>query len=154
MARREGLADRPANRPPRGEPGDQPLRYTPHDFRRLFVTDAILNGLPPHIAQVICGHLDLATTMTYKATYPTETIEHHRAFIARRRATRPSQEYRVPTDEEWDAFLAHFEKRIVSIGTCARAYATPCVHEHALGVRFSGQARRNATGWRRSATTC
>src|SRR5574342_346773 len=92
VARREGLADRPANRPPRGEPGDQPLRYTPHDFRRLFVTDAILNGLPPHIAQVICGHLDLATTMTYKATYPTETIEHHRAFIARRRATRPSQE--------------------------------------------------------------
>jgi hypothetical protein len=35
------------------------------------------------------------------------------------------------TDEEWDAFLAHFEKRKVSIGTCARAYATPCVHEHA-----------------------
>ena len=34
------------------------------------------------------------------------------------------------TDEECDAFLAHFEKRKVSIGTCARAYATPCVHEH------------------------
>ncbi len=25
----------------------QPLRYTPHDFRRLFITDAILTGLPP-----------------------------------------------------------------------------------------------------------
>ncbi|MFE2038178.1 hypothetical protein ACFXBB_34070 [Streptomyces scopuliridis] len=33
-----------------------PLRYTPHDFRRLFITDAVLNGLPPHIAQVIAGH--------------------------------------------------------------------------------------------------
>jgi hypothetical protein len=35
-----------------------------------------------------------------------------------------------------DAFLAHFEKRIVSIGTCARAFATPCIHEHAC-VRCS-----------------
>lgn len=30
----------------------------------------------------------------------------------------------------------NFEKRIVSIGTCARAYATPCIHEHAC-VRCS-----------------
>ena len=95
-----------------------------------------MNGLPPHIAQVICGHKTINTTMGYKAIYPAEAIEAHRAFIARRRATRPSQEYRTPTDEEWDAFLAHFEKRIVSIGTCARAYATPCIHEHAC-VRCS-----------------
>ena len=52
------------------------------------------------------------------------------------RATRPSEEYRTPTDEEWDAFLAHFEKRKVSVGTCARAFASPCVHEHAC-VRCS-----------------
>ncbi|MFD8940227.1 site-specific integrase, partial [Streptomyces sp. NPDC059578] len=32
------------------------LSFSPHDFRRIFVTDAIMNGLPPHIAQVICGH--------------------------------------------------------------------------------------------------
>ncbi|MEV5778842.1 hypothetical protein AB0L49_48025 [Streptomyces antimycoticus] len=25
-----------------------PLRYTPHDFRRLFITDAVLNELPQH----------------------------------------------------------------------------------------------------------
>lgn len=90
-----------------------------------------MNGLPPHIAQVICGHKSLDTTMGYKASYPAETIEAHRAFIARRRATRPSDEYRTPTEEEWDAFLAHFEKRKVSIGTCARAFSSPCVHEHA-----------------------
>ncbi|MFI6360574.1 integrase [Streptomyces sp. NPDC050743] len=65
------------------------------------------------------------------AIYPAESIEAHRAFIARRRATRPSDEYRTPTEEEWDAFLAHFEKRKVSIGTCARAFSSPCVHEHA-----------------------
>lgn len=33
-----------------------PLLFQAHDFRRIFVTDAIMNGLPPHIAQVICGH--------------------------------------------------------------------------------------------------
>ncbi|QDY80007.1 site-specific integrase [Streptomyces qinzhouensis] len=111
--------------------GGEPIVFSPHDFRRIFVTDAIMNGLPPHIAQVICGHKSLDTTMGYKAIYPAETIEAHRAFIARRRATRPSDEYRTPTEEEWDAFLAHFEKRKVSIGTCARAFSSPCVHEHA-----------------------
>jgi hypothetical protein len=113
-----------------------PLMFSPHDFRRIFVTDAIMSGLPPHIAQVICGHKNIDTTIGYKAVYPAETIEAHRAFIARRRATRPSEEYRTPSDEEWDAFLAHFEKRKVSAGTCARAFGTPCIHEHAC-VRCS-----------------
>jgi hypothetical protein len=83
-----------------------PLTFAPHDFRRIFVTDAIMSGLPPHIAQVICGHRNIDTTIGYKAVYPAEAIEAHRAFIARRRATRPSEEYRTPTEEEWDAFLA------------------------------------------------
>ncbi len=113
------------------DPIGEPLAFTPHDFRRIFVTDAIMSGLPPHIAQIICGHASIETTLGYKAIYPTEAIEAHRAFLARRRAVRPGEEYRTPTDEEWDAFLAHFEKRKLSIGTCARAYATPCVHEHA-----------------------
>ena len=95
-----------------------------------------MSGLPPHIAQVICGHKNIGTTIGYKAVYPAEAIEAHRAFIARRRATRPSEEYRTPTDDEWDAFLAHFEKRKVSVGTCARAFGTPCIHEHAC-VRCS-----------------
>ena len=122
-----------------------PLMFSPHDFRRIFVTDAIMSGLPPHIAQVICGHKTIGTTIGYKAVYPAEAIEAHRAFIARRRATRPSEEYRTPTDEEWDAFLAHFEKRKVSVGTCARAFASPCVHEHAcLTKMISFEAARQA----------
>jgi integrase len=107
-----------------------PLHYTPHDFRRMFITDAILNGLPPHIAQVIAGHRDINVTIGYKAAYPDEAIQAHLAFLARRRALRPSEEYRVPTDAEWQEFLGHFERRKVAIGTCARAFGTPCVHEH------------------------
>ena len=74
------------------------LRYTFHDFRRIFITDAIMHGMPPHIAQLVAGHRDVNTTMGYKAVYPEEVINGHRAFIARRRALRPSGEYRTPTD--------------------------------------------------------
>ena len=108
-----------------------PLRFTPHDFRRMFITDAIMNGLPPHIAQVIAGHQDLNVTMGYKAVYPDEAFRAHLAFLARRRALRPSEEYRVPTDEEWQDFFGHFQRRKVSVGTCGRAFGTPCIHEHA-----------------------
>ena len=106
------------------------LRYTPHDFRRLFITDAVMNGLPPHIAQVIAGHQDINVTMSYKAVYPEEAIQAHRAFLARRRALRPTSEYRVPTDQEWQDFLGHFERRKLATGTCGRAFGTPCIHEH------------------------
>src|SRR5450755_5158770 len=106
------------------DPSGQPLRFTPHDFRRLFVTDAVLHGMPPHIAQLVAGHRDINTTLGYKAVYPEEVINSHRAFIARRRALRPSEEYRTPTDQEWQEFLGHFEHRKVSLGTCGRAYGT------------------------------
>jgi integrase len=107
-----------------------PLTFTPHDFRRRFITDAVLNGMPPHIAQLVAGHADIRATMGYKAVYPEEVINAHRAFIARRRATRPGEEYRIPSAEEWDEFLGHFERRKVALGDCGRAYGTSCVHEH------------------------
>ena len=110
--------------------GGRTLRYTFHDFRRLFITDAIMHGMPPHIAQLVAGHRDINTTMGYKAVYPEEVITGHRAFIARRRELRPSQEYRTPTDEEWAEFLGHFERRKVAVGDCGRSYDTPCIHEH------------------------
>ena len=108
-----------------------PLNYTPHDFRRLFITDAIMNGLPPHIAQVIAGHRDINVTLGYKAVYPDEAIQAHLAFLARRRRLRPSEEYRTPSDEEWQEFLGHFERRKVATGLCGRAFSTPCIHENA-----------------------
>jgi hypothetical protein len=109
----------------------QPLRFIPHDMRRIFITDAIMHGMPPHIAQLVAGHRDINTTMGYKAVYPEEVINGHRAFIARRRALRPAEEYRTPTDEEWQEFIGNFERRKVELGDCGRSYATPCIHEHA-----------------------
>jgi integrase len=112
------------------DPSGQPLKFQPHDFRRLFITDAVMNGMPPHIAQLVVGHRDVNTTMGYRAVYPEEVINGHRAFITRRRAIRPGEEYRTPTDEEWEEFLGHFERRKVALGECGRAYSSPCIHEH------------------------
>ena len=67
--------------------------------------------------------------MGYKAVYPEEAINGHRAFISRRRQLRPGEEYRTSTDTEWDEFLGHFERRCVVLGNCGRAYGTACIHE-------------------------
>ena len=141
--RRYGSEDRPINRSYIREcmvatsraaqitVAGQSLEWRPHDFRRIFVTDALRSGMPPHIAAKICGHALLDTTMGYAAIYPEDVVSHHRAFIARRRAERPSEEYRDLTAGEWDEFLAHFELRKVALGVCGRDYGTPCAHENA-----------------------
>ena len=54
--------------------------------------------MPPHIAQLVAGHRDIGVTLSYKAIYPEEVINAHRAFITRRRALRPAEEYRTPTE--------------------------------------------------------
>jgi integrase len=111
--------------------GGKPLRYTPHDFRRIFATEAVAAGLPLPILAKLMGHQNVVTTQEYAAIYPQDVIQHHRAFIERRRELRPSAEYRHPTDAEWEEFLGHFERRKVELGVCARAYGSPCQHEHA-----------------------
>ncbi|MFI8075529.1 site-specific integrase [Streptomyces sp. NPDC086033] len=112
----------------------QPLVFAPHDFRRLFITDAIRSGLPPHIAQAIAGHANIntpwATTPSTppRPSRPTEPSS-RAANCARLRST-------APPGAEWENFLGHFERRKLSVGTCARAYGTACIHEHAY-VRCS-----------------
>ena len=108
-----------------------PLRFTPHDFRRVFSTETVNSGLPIHIAARLLGHLDLNTTQGYVAVYPAEVIRHYQQFIDQRREQRPGEEYREPTDAEWAEFRDHFSLRKVALGTCHRPYGTPCQHEHA-----------------------
>jgi len=109
----------------------QTLRYTPHDFRRMFATEAVIGGLPVHIAARILGHSSLTTTQTYLAVFQDDLIRAYRAFVDQRRTTRPTGEYREPTDQEWAEFQQHFELRKLELGTCGRPYGTPCKHEHA-----------------------
>ncbi|MFD4860670.1 tyrosine-type recombinase/integrase [Streptomyces atratus] len=109
----------------------EPLRYTPHDFRRMFATEAVTGGLPVHIAARILGHKTLTTTQAYLAVFQDDLVRTYRGFLDRRRADRPQEEYREPTEQEWRDFQQHFELRKVSLGTCGRPYGTPCKHEHA-----------------------
>ena len=109
-----------------------PLRFIPHDFRRIFITDAIMHGMPPHIAQLVAGHRDINTTMGYKAVYPEEVINGHRAFITRRRALRPGRGIPHPHRRRMGRVprpLRTAQTR--PSATCGRSYATPCIHEHA-----------------------
>ena len=105
--------------------------FTSHDFRRIFATELINNGLPIHIGAALLGHADLQTTRGYVAVFDDDVVHHYQQFLDRRRALRPAEEYPPATPQEWDEFEQHFDKRKVELGTCARPYGTPCVHEHA-----------------------
>lgn len=109
----------------------EPVRLTPHDFRRFFATEAVSSGLPIHIAARLLGHHSLATTQSYLAVFQEDLVRTYRAFLQQRRAMRPEAEYREPTDEEWQEFQQHFELRKLELGDCGRPYGTPCKHEHA-----------------------
>ena len=118
--------------PPWPAPGSptqaaHPLAFTPHDFRRIFITDAVLNGMPPHIAasswpgtQTSARPWDTRPSTPKRSSTPTGRSSPAAA------PPRPGEEYRIPTDEEWDEFLGHFERRQVALGDCGRAYGTSC----------------------------
>lgn len=125
------LLTRAADRAGLTEVDGQAVRFTAHDFRRIFATEIVNSGLPIHIGAKLLGHLDLNTTQRYVAVYPEEVIRHFEAYLARRRAERPGDEYREPTSEEWTEFEEHFALRKVALGDCGRPYGTPCIHEHA-----------------------
>jgi len=105
-------------------------RFTPHDFRRLFATEVVNNGLPIHIGAALLGHLNLETTRGYVAVFEEDLIRHYQAFLERRRQLRPAEEYRPTTEQEWTEFEQHFDKRKVELGNCGRPYGTGCQHEH------------------------
>lgn len=105
------------------------LTFTAHDFRRVFTTELVNNGLPIHIGAAVLGHASLQTTRGYVAVFSEDLVRHYEAFLDRRRKLRPADEYRPPTDAEWTQFEDHFDKRKVELGTCGRPYGSPCQHE-------------------------
>lgn len=108
-----------------------PLKFTPHDFRRLFITDLVNDGFPIHLAARIVGHASIETTRGYTAVYQKDVFAAYDKFITARRALRPSHEYREPTQLEWAEFNDHFLRRKISLGDCRRPYGSDCSHEHA-----------------------
>ncbi len=85
----------------------QPLHHTPHDFRRMFATEAVTGGLPIHIVARLLGHANINTTQAYMAVFDEQLVRSYRTFLDNRRAQRPEAEYREPTDKEWREFQQH-----------------------------------------------
>jgi hypothetical protein len=107
------------------------LRFTPHDFRRIFATELVNSGLPIHIGAALLGHLNIQTTRGYVAVFDDDVVRHYQTYLQQRRQVRPDDEYTPVTDTEWAEFEEHFDKRKVELGSCARPYGTGCQHEHA-----------------------
>ncbi|BDP41006.1 hypothetical protein DAETH_09750 [Deinococcus aetherius] len=109
----------------------EPVRFVLHDFRRLFATGHVNEGLPVHIVAWMLGHQNLNTTMGYVAVYDLEAHQAYHQHLARRRSERPAHEYGEPTKAELEEFESHFRRRQLALGNCYRPYQTPCAHEHA-----------------------
>ncbi|MFE9238062.1 tyrosine-type recombinase/integrase [Streptomyces sp. NPDC007007] len=112
-------------------PAFRSVKFTPHDFRRIFATELVNSGLPIHIGATLLGHLNIQTTRGYVAVFDEDVIRHYLAHLNERRQVRPDHEYRATSSDEWDEFEEHFDKRKVELGACGRPYGTPCQHEHA-----------------------
>ena len=132
----------------------RPLRFTPHDFRRIFITDAVLHGMPPHIAQLVAGHRDINTTMGYKAVYPEEAINGHRAFVARRRARAPPRNTaRPPTTNGRSSSVTSSTARSRWAPADAPTPPPASTSTPACVAHCSDPTPPNATGSSTSATT-
>lgn len=107
------------------------LKFTPHDFRRIFATELVNSGLPIHIGAALLGHLNIQTTRGYVAVFDEDVVRHYQEHLQHRPQIRPDGEYRATTNEEWSEFEEHFDRRKVELGSCGRPYGTPCQHEHA-----------------------
>ncbi|MFD0723799.1 site-specific integrase [Streptomyces globosus] len=112
-------------------PAFRDVKFTPHDFRRIFATELVNSGLPIHIGAALLGHLNIQTTRGYVAVFDEDVVRHYQAHLHHRRQVRPTGEYRDTTPQEWNEFEEHFDRRKVELGSCGRPYGTPCQHEHA-----------------------
>ena len=144
-ATRAGLVD-----PIEGEP----LRYTPHDFRRMFITDAILNGLPP------TSHRSSPATKT--STSPSAT---KRSIPTRRsRPTSPSwpaagrcdpatNTASRPTRNGASSSATSNSERYPSEPAPERSRPHASTSTPASAARCSGPTRTSGADWSTSATT-
>jgi len=65
------LLDRTATEAGLTDAGGAALRFTPHDFRRIFATEAVATGLPPSTSQPSCS--DTRAWPRPRPTWPSTT---------------------------------------------------------------------------------
>jgi hypothetical protein len=65
--------------------------------------------IPDRVATGLQHHR--GAPQAYLAVFDEALVRTYRAFLDRRRATRPEAEYREPTQQEWTEFQQHFQTR-------------------------------------------
>lgn len=75
----------------------------------MFATEAVTGVLPVHISARVLGHKTLTTPQAHLAVFQDDLVRTYRGLLDRRRADRPQDEYREPTEQEWHDFQQHFE---------------------------------------------
>jgi site-specific recombinase XerD len=139
----------------REHPAFKTVSFRPHDFRRIFATELVNSGLPIHIGAALLGHLNIQTTRGYVAVFDEDVVQHYVAYLASRRAIRPTDEYRQVTAAEWTEFEEHFDKRKVELGSCGRPYGTPAsTSTRASDAPSSTSAQRCSPAWTNLKQTC
>jgi integrase len=143
----QNLLNRTLDRAGLRDTAGNPMHFTPHDFRRIFATEAVTGGLPVHITARLLGHKRITSSESYVAVFQDELVRTYRSFLAERRRIRPEVEYREPTDNEWREFQQHFALRKLELGTCARPTEAPAsTNTPASAAQCSASTPANATG--------
>jgi hypothetical protein len=105
----------------------QPLDVAPHDCRRLFASEHLNNGTPPHVVQALLGHERLDTVMIYAKLYPQTLVETYRRHVRGvYQAVHGPESLRAPTAEEWTRLAENCELRDMGTHLCALPAGEHC----------------------------
>lgn len=106
----------------------QPLLVHPHDCRRVFASEHLNNGTPPHVLQALLGHERLDTVMIYAKLYPGTLVDAYRRHVRGiYRSVHGDDVLRAPTAEEWDALARSCDLRDMGTHLCALPAGEHCL---------------------------
>lgn len=105
----------------------QPLLVHPHDCRRVFASEHLNNGTPPHVLRALLGHERLDTVMIYAKLYPGTPVDAYRRHVrGLYQSVHGDDVLRAPTAEEWEALAPSCDLRDMGAHLCALPAGEHC----------------------------
>lgn len=105
----------------------QPLLVHPHDCRRVFASEHLNNGTPPHVLRALLGHERLDTVMIYAKLYPGTLVDAYRRHVrGLYQSVHGDDVLRAPTAEEWEALARSCDLRDMGAHLCALPAGEHC----------------------------
>ena len=105
----------------------QPLLVHPHDCRRVFASEHLNNGTPPHVLRALLGHERLDTVMIYAKLYPGALVEAYRRHVrGLYQSVHGDDVLQAPTAQEWEALARSCDFRDMGAHLCALPAGEHC----------------------------